>query len=111
MIRSGVKKGLVQAGSEMGQPKKHRDLIIAWANGAEVQLLIDESWVDIDVPSWLEKQEYRIKPKTVKQEGWINVYRDDHRVYESEKAAQEAVGDIFPIACVHIEWEEWEEEV
>jgi hypothetical protein len=45
---------------------KHADLIIAWANGAEIQDydVIDEVWGDNARPAWIETCKYRIKPKT-----------------------------------------------
>lgn len=43
---------------------KHADLIIAWANGAEIQVKNDGNWTDIE-PSWLKNKEYRIKPERV----------------------------------------------
>jgi hypothetical protein len=42
---------------------KHADLIIAWANGAEIQFLNQfGKWQDT-VPSWSTTCDYRIKPK------------------------------------------------
>lgn len=47
------------------KPHKHRDLIIAWANGATVQSKIDDDlWQDERYPDWDEGFEYRIKPET-----------------------------------------------
>jgi hypothetical protein len=44
---------------------KHADLIHAWADGAQIQLLslIYDRWEDIKDPSWSEHYEYRIKPE------------------------------------------------
>lgn len=43
---------------------KHKELIEAWANGAEIQYYYEayNSWVDADGPNWDEKNQYRIKP-------------------------------------------------
>ena len=43
---------------------KHADEIIAWANGAEIQLYHTdtEKWVDAPTPLWFECK-YRIKPE------------------------------------------------
>lgn len=53
-------------------PHKHKDLIVAWLLGADIQYCDGESsWHDIEYPSWYEKEEYRIKPSeeiTTKQE-------------------------------------------
>jgi hypothetical protein len=40
----------------------HRDLIIAWANGAEIQQYTENRWKDCTYPVWDERVEYRIKP-------------------------------------------------
>jgi hypothetical protein len=45
---------------------KHAELIKAWADGAQIQWNdpnYDEPWSDIQVPSWCENFEYRIKPE------------------------------------------------
>lgn len=45
---------------------KHADLIIAWANGAQIQMrhasYADYNWEDC-IPGWSEQVEYRIKPE------------------------------------------------
>lgn len=53
----------------MNQPHKHADLIIAWANGAEIEyrVLNNEPWKDcIATPKWLDNYQYRIKPERPK---------------------------------------------
>lgn len=40
---------------------KHADLIIAWANGAEIECL-DSNWYYVCTPSWDVTTKYRIKP-------------------------------------------------
>lgn len=49
----------------MTQRHKHADLIIAWANGAQIQWQDphDKIWCDIAHPGWGPYQEYRIKPE------------------------------------------------
>ena len=52
----------------MNQPHKHKDLIIAWANGAEIQYKTlskekNNEWEDIWAPLWSENTEYRVKPE------------------------------------------------
>jgi len=44
---------------------KHAELIIAWANGAQIQgkLLEDDKWEDVITPSWCEHFFYRVKPE------------------------------------------------
>ena len=50
----------------MKQPHKHRDLIIAWANGEEIQAKSHNVWQYIQSPSWLNDIEYRIKPEVIR---------------------------------------------
>lgn len=55
----------------MTERHKHADLIIAWANGATIQVYALPSthgtdipcWLDADAPSWRHDSEYRIKPQ------------------------------------------------
>ena len=46
---------------------KHYELIMAWANGAEIEYLSKNgngaSWKYIEFPAWSEDKEYRIKPE------------------------------------------------
>ena len=96
--------------------RKHADVIHAWAEGAEIQQFAGDGWYDdSDTPEWFEDVEYRIKPKTVKREGWVNIYRS-HRpdmpetvccVHPSEKIARGFASDGC-LATVKIEWEETE---
>ena len=90
----------------MGERHKHADVIIAWANGEEIQYRANSEyeWLDNRFPTWCKSAEYRVKPKIVKREGWVNVYPMDPYVHGTKKAA-----DIFAwdrIACVFVEWEE-----
>jgi hypothetical protein len=41
---------------------KHYDLIIAWANGAEIQTSCSGVWASVERPHWRDEYEYRIKP-------------------------------------------------
>ncbi len=92
----------------MGTRHKHADVIIAWANGEEIEVMFtpSEGWVDTSKPKWHEQFEYRIKPKRVKKEGWVNVYPAYcGSVHRTEKEANKsALGTR--VACVRIEWEE-----
>ena len=48
---------------------KHADVIIAWANGAEIECRphIDGDWVVVtSPPRWVENYEYRVKPPAKK---------------------------------------------
>ena len=45
--------------------RKHADLIIAWANGAEIEYYhdVENEWVHVDEPYWEDDSVYRIKPE------------------------------------------------
>lgn len=45
---------------------KHAELIIAWANGEQIQVLSDDWW-DIGDPGWYEYKKYRVKPNHNKE--------------------------------------------
>ena len=96
---------------------EHADIIHAWADGAEIQRRENScvAWTDTHNPQWIAGVEYRIKPRTVKHEGWVNIYRM-HGVIRIEcgcvvyKTKQEAIScaGMHAIATVKIEWEEEE---
>ena len=102
----------------MGTPHKHRDVIIAWANGEEIEHLDEQGWFVWDssvgfTPDF-NRGNWRIKPKIVKREGWVNVYKSgpiwaaalSHAFYTKKEADQDTVCDR--VACIRIEWEEEE---
>ena len=62
MIHS-VSYGGVPVAIYPNPPRKHKDAIIAWANGADIEIQdkIGE-WHDIKDPTWYERGAYRIKP-------------------------------------------------
>ena len=93
---------------------KHADVIHAFAEGAEVQFRrsAGERWVDERNPSFYASNEYRIKPRTVKHEGWVNIYRlpggefpSTACIHPSEEAAK-AFASSGTVARVRVEWEE-----
>lgn len=96
---------------------KHYKEIIAWAEGHEIQSRCNAIglWVDNPRPGFAHNVEYRIKPKTVKREGWVNIYRmhDGNSiecgcvVHETEQEALSCAG-MQAIATAKIEWEEEE---
>lgn len=52
----------------MNQPHKHKDVIIAWANGEQIEYReppLSLDWVPVDFPAWFDKAEYRVKPQPV----------------------------------------------
>lgn len=50
------------------KPHEHKDLIIQWANGAEVQVFDarNNKWQDEPYPDWYQTSQYRIKPEPIK---------------------------------------------
>lgn len=102
----------------------HCDLIKAWAEGAEIQALYPtEGWVDCvdNRPAWYMDKKYRIKPKKVKKEIWINVYKEDGgnisvgngwpSFNEAEKKGKNSQKNQTLIKTVKVyEWEEEEEQ-
>jgi hypothetical protein len=97
----------------MNKRHKHADVIIAWANGEEIEYKWHGEWHDWDdnsTPSFYEECEYRIKPKRVKKEGWVNLYPDKYVRYTITFHSTEQHADVRAtearIACIRIEWEE-----
>lgn len=45
---------------------KHYDVIVAWANGEQIQVNQVGEWCDIPTPAFNPYQEYRVKPKEVR---------------------------------------------
>lgn len=62
-------------------PHIHRDVIIAWANGAQIQRkrYNTTTWEDVTYPSWLDQQ-YRIKPETIKYKRFLCRLGNSHEV-------------------------------
>jgi hypothetical protein len=44
------------------KPHKHKDLIIAWANGALIEYRHGNVWLSTASPWWEDGMDYRIKP-------------------------------------------------
>lgn len=95
----------------MGTKHKHYDVIVAWAAGEEIELLNDcMEWKAVPPdPLWVDHWEYRIKPKTVKKEKWLNIYKDFFMChFDSKELADksEEFSTYKRVACIRIEWEE-----
>lgn len=98
----------------MSKPHKHRDAIIAWANGEEIEFSYQGSkWLDYSEECGMfnDNIDYRIKPKIVKREGWVNVYPSiSYAAYVGyvfkTKEAADRNEDADRQACIRIEWEE-----
>lgn len=71
-------------------PHKHAELIKAWADGAEIELLQLSFWRSIECPMWRKSEEYRIKPtKSAK----------DIKIEELEQKARELADEINRLKC------------
>ena len=109
MASDGLRSSMELEGM-MGTKHKHYDAIVAWANGEEIQHELKGDWVDINEPDWYETVNYRIKPKRVKKEGWVNVYSDKYEDYEVRYHRTQYAADRHAtpgrITCIRIEWEE-----
>lgn len=68
----------------MGQRHKHADVIIAWAEGADVQVWDDvtKRWWDVPTPSFYEKRKYRIKPPAKRYR--VALFNNYTRVYTAD---------------------------
>lgn len=90
---------------------KHADLIHAFAEGAEIQKFDGAEWWDDPFPEFFPDVKYRIKPRTVKREGWVNIYRVHNPqilthlccVYTTEEEAKTFAG-IEVVDTVKVEW-------
>jgi hypothetical protein len=102
-------------GGSMSEAHKHRDVIIAWANGKEIQGQDEQGWFDWDnslglMPSF-DFGNWRIKPTVVKKDGWVNVYRNPDKpsgIFYATRAEADRHQklDNSRVACIRIEWEE-----
>jgi hypothetical protein len=96
----------------MGTKHKHYDVIVAWAAGEEIQCeTLPGIWVSLPShPAWDTSINFRIKPKRVKKEGWVNVYRDSFGQAKAVLLDNKVQADEFGLdgrkACIRIEWEE-----
>ena len=94
----------------MGTKHKHYDVIVAWANGEDVEYWNESfsEWREDDRPRWYEHLNYRIKPKRVKKEGWVNVYGLGSAYVWPTKEEADRKSNEIRVACIRIEWEEEE---
>lgn len=82
---------------------EHADLIIEWANGAEIEGWADHEnkWVACRAPMWISGGKYRKKPPTPRTI-WMAVYSDNSaQIFFSEAELKDYVdsrpctGDFF----------------
>ena len=81
----------------MKQPRKHAELIKAWADGAEIQYFkrVENEWIDAATPSWSDEFNYRIKPDP-KPDVVRWVYGRKGMGYDSFREACDEVNDVKP---------------
>lgn len=98
----------------MGTKHKHYDVIVAYAMGEKVEVKCHGEWRLSPDPAFYTDLEYRIKPRLVKKEGWINVYGYGYTygctVWRSKEEAdiKNDENSTKRIACICIEWKEEE---
>jgi hypothetical protein len=81
----------------------HNDIIQAYRNGAEIQLYADGKWLDVVEPFWIERTEYRVKPKATKTVyEWVVKNMDssewviiDRLLTEDEIKAEACADDVY----------------
>lgn len=78
----------------MGQRHKHADVIIAWAEGKDVQIWDDEvkHWWGVINPSFYEDRKYRIKPPAKKYR--VALYKDNRGPYALATNSQDYADTI-----------------
>ena len=90
-------------------PHVHKDLIIAWANGATIEYYDNRNWFVIPNPRWASYTKYRIKPESVEMWRWCFGFKDesvylteDH--YATEETAINEESRIYkPVWAVKLE--------
>ena len=95
----------------MGTKHRHYDVIVAWANGEEVQYRGPSvtSWIDDPDPTW-SGGEYRIKPKRVKKEADVVVYKTSDGVIKAYVSFLGPILQVYNAALIKVIPLEWEEE-
>lgn len=90
----------------MGQRHKHADVIIAWAEGKNVQVWdeINDMWDDLTVeaPTFMSKK-YRIKPPTKKYRVALCRFTHSDSAYTCTADTAE-VADRYERDCAFIRW-------
>ena len=87
----------------MGQRHKHADVIIAWAEGKDVQVWDDEvkRWWGVINPSFYEDRKYRIKPPAKKYR--VALFNDNRNIYTSSADTPEDA-EFYEKAIGFVRW-------
>lgn len=94
---------------------KHADIIHEWAEGATIQGRADANmeWLREMNPGWYQDWEYRVEPRTVKREGWVNIVNIEttmgakipfvaSQIHSTKEAAKHAC--LSAMDVIKIEW-------
>ena len=86
----------------MGQRHKHADVIIAWAEGKDVQIWDDgtKRWWGVTNPSFYEDRKYRIKPPAKKYR--VALFLDE--APQAVAANSQVTADNFESRSNFIRW-------
>ena len=89
----------------MGQRHKHADVIIAWAEGKDVQVLdkLHREWCAVGKsPTWCEDWEYRIKPPAKKYR--VALFRKHDEEPFAVAANSQGLADSFEVQPSFARW-------
>ena len=90
----------------MGQRHKHADVIIAWAEGKDVQVwdFTQNEWGDVttESPTWCEGWKYRIKPPAKKYR--VALFESDTSIYYTSTADTPEDADFYEKGRGFVRW-------
>lgn len=90
----------------MGQRHKHADVIIAWAEGKDVQVWdkLHGEWGDVATksPTWRDDWEYRIKPPAKKYR--VALFESDTSIYYTSTADTPEDANFYEKGRGFIRW-------
>ena len=88
----------------MSTRHKHADMIIAWANGAEIEYRLGphERWSEAPSPRWYAGFEYRIKPPAKKYR--VALFRHAGEEPLAVAASSQVIADSFEPLLGFVRW-------
>ncbi len=79
----------------------HAELIIAWADGAQIQVLVsDGGWEDNDFPNWNPAYTYRIKPEPKYPS--ICMGGSEIHQYYCDNTTNLSIDESMYVVCTHV---------